>query len=109
MGFEQITGLLLPTHRHISDWFRALESRPVHATTTADELRKALGGPLPEDGCRADEVTELLAKFGMTGTVASAGPRYFGVVVGGSLPAAVAADWLVSAWDQNAGFLLFHR
>lgn len=103
MGFEQITGLLSPTKRHIADWFQSLESRPVRATTTADELRQALGGPLPEDGCGAGEVTELLAKFGMTGTVASAGPRYFGFVVGGSLPAAVAADWLVSAWDQNAG------
>src|SRR5262249_10390898 len=58
-------------------------------------------GPLPERGSAADYVVELLARAGMRGAVALPGPRYFGFVVGGSLPAAVAADWLVSAWDQN--------
>jgi glutamate/tyrosine decarboxylase-like PLP-dependent enzyme len=66
-------------------------------------MREALGGPLPEKGIEPEAITEILAEAGMKGTVASAGPRYFGFVVGGSLPAAVAADWLVSAWDQNAG------
>src|SRR5262249_44665978 len=58
-------------------------------------------GPLPERGSAADYVVELLASAGMRGAVALPGPRYFGFVVGGSLPAAVAADWLVSAWGQN--------
>jgi glutamate/tyrosine decarboxylase-like PLP-dependent enzyme len=62
-----------------------------------------LGGSLPQHGSAPDSVVELLANAGMRGTVASVGQRYFGFVVGGSLPVAVAADWLVSAWDQNAG------
>jgi hypothetical protein len=101
MGFEVTTSLLAPVQQYISEWFASLERRPVRATATADELRQALGGTLPEDGFGPEAVTALLAKVGTTGTVASAGPRYFGFVVGGSLPAAVAADWLASAWDQR--------
>jgi glutamate/tyrosine decarboxylase-like PLP-dependent enzyme len=66
------------------------------------ELRAALGGPLPADGEPAAEVIEALARDAAPGLVASPGPRYFGFVTGGALPAALAADWLASAWDQNA-------
>src|SRR5262245_7918527 len=61
-----------------------------------------LGGPLPARGDDPLRVIDAMAEAGRTGTVASQGPRYFGFVTGGSLPAAIAADWLVSAWDQNA-------
>ena len=80
-----------------------LAGRPVKATATLEELRAALGGPLPEDGTDAAKVVTELATRADGGIVASAGPRYFGFVVGGSLRAALATDWLVSAWDQNAG------
>ena len=103
MATENMSSLLANVQRHASAWFASLPSRPVRATTTADELRRNLGGPLPENGSSAESVAGLLVQAGMTGTVATAGPRYFGFVVGGSVPAAVAADWLVSAWDQNAG------
>ncbi|MEO8689769.1 MAG: aminotransferase class V-fold PLP-dependent enzyme [Solirubrobacteraceae bacterium] len=66
------------------------------------ELRAALGGALPDAGVPAAEAIEALARDAAPGLVASPGPRYFGFVTGGALPAALAADWLASAWDQNA-------
>ncbi len=101
---HQLTSTILEKARQqASDWFASLADRPVCATASADELRQILGGPIPEEGVKPEDLIEALASAGTRGTVASAGPRYFGFVVGGSLPAAVAADWLVSAWDQNAG------
>ncbi|MGH2513599.1 MAG: pyridoxal phosphate-dependent decarboxylase family protein [Candidatus Limnocylindrales bacterium] len=76
---------------------------PVRATQDVESLRAALCGPLPEEGQEPLEVIEALAADAAPGLVASAGPRYFGFVIGGGVPAAVAADWLTSAWDQNAG------
>ena len=102
-GLKNIPSLLESTQRHASAWFRSVADRPVRATISPDELRAMLGGSLPQRGSASDSVVELLANAGMRGAVALPGPRYFGFVVGGSLPAAVAADWLVSAWDQNAG------
>ncbi len=103
---ENTPALLAATQRHAAAWFAALASRPVRATLTADELRQQLGGSLPDSGTAPDAITEQLATAGMRGTVATAGPRYFGFVVGGTLPAALAADWLVSTWDQNAGIFV---
>jgi glutamate/tyrosine decarboxylase-like PLP-dependent enzyme len=82
-----------------ADWLRTLPERPVAAAGDPDGLR----GPLPEHGEDAVAVVEALAAAAEPGLVASAGPRYFGFVTGGALPAAVGADWLTSAWDQNAG------
>ncbi|HET7291142.1 MAG TPA: aminotransferase class V-fold PLP-dependent enzyme [Vicinamibacteria bacterium] len=89
--------------RHARRFLDSLAERPVGARASFQELRDALGGPLPEAGFRPEAVVERLATSAEPGLVASAGPRYFGFVIGGSLPAAVAADWLTTAWDQNGG------
>src|SRR3954467_11267939 len=84
-----------------------VQERPVGARSLdAAHFRAALGGPLPEAGEPAARVVERLAREADRGIVATAGPRYFGFVVGGSLPAALGADWLTSAWDQNAAFFV---
>ena len=87
---------------HAHAYLSTIRGRPVHATLSADQLRSRLGGPLPAHGLDPMQLIDRLADAGREGTVASQGPRYFGFVTGGSLPAAIAADWLVSAWDQNA-------
>jgi glutamate/tyrosine decarboxylase-like PLP-dependent enzyme len=95
--------LLRSTAGLAADFLESLDERPVAARAGRDELLAALGGPLPRAGMPAMEVIEDLARDAEPGVVAMAGPRYFGFVIGGSLPAALAADWLTSTWDQNAG------
>ncbi len=87
---------------HARDYLATIGDRPVRATSGGDDLRARLGGPLPDRGEDPIRVIDAIADAGGTGTVASQSPRYFGFVIGGSHPAAIAADWLVSAWDQNA-------
>ena len=80
-----------------------LDTRPVRDQAGTDEMYASLGGPLPEDGLDARAVIASLVEAAQPGLVASQSGRYFGFVVGGSLPAATAADWLATAWDVNAG------
>jgi glutamate/tyrosine decarboxylase-like PLP-dependent enzyme len=79
-----------------------LSDRPVRADATYEDLVAALDEPLPENGQDDVEVLEHLVATAGPGIVANPGPRYFGFVTGGALPAALGADWLTSAWDQNA-------
>ncbi len=76
---------------------------PVAATADLDTLRSRLRLPLGETGVDPTVVIDDLVRGVKGGIIDSAGPRFFGWVIGGSLPAALAADWLTSAWDQNAG------
>lgn len=92
-------------HRRATGFLNSLGERPVWPRASYDDLRAALGGPLPEGGTDPSSVVDELATLADPGVVASAGGRFFGFVVGGSLPAALAADWLTSAWDQNAGLV----
>ena len=98
--------LLQRTAEIASDFLETLDERPVAPTLGRDALLAALGGPLPESGKPAMEVIEDLVRSADAGVVGMAGPRFFGFVIGGSLPAALAADWLTSTWDQNAGLFI---
>jgi glutamate/tyrosine decarboxylase-like PLP-dependent enzyme len=84
-------------------YLKTLPSRPVGERATLGELRARLGAPLDEEGVEPSRVLRELAAGAEPGLVGSAGPRYFGFVIGGSLPAALGADWLTSTWDQNPG------
>jgi glutamate/tyrosine decarboxylase-like PLP-dependent enzyme len=95
--------LLSRTAELAAGFLASVDERPVRARATRDELLAGLGGPLPDEGVDPVAVIEHLAREAEPGVVGIAGPRYFGFVIGGSLPAALAADWLTSAWDQNAG------
>ena len=80
-----------------------LPDRRVPAAATTDELLAGFAGRLPEGPRDPAEVLEELVKCAGPGLTATSSPRFFGFVIGGTYPVAVAADWLTSAWDQNCG------
>lgn len=81
----------------------SLDERPVWPRATLDDMLAVFGGPLGDEGQDAASVVSDLATRAEPGLVAIPGGRFFGFVIGGTLPAALAADWLVSTWDQNSG------
>ena len=84
------------------EYLASLDERHVGAVADASAIAERLRQPLPDVGEDPTAVVERLASAVDPGLVASAGPRYFGFVIGGALPAAAAADWLTTAWGQNA-------
>src|SRR5918997_1358108 len=98
-----LRSLLGDTTNYAAEFLERLPERAVAPTATAEELRKGLGGPLPDGPREPHLVVAELASAADLGIMATPGGRFFGFVIGGSLPAALAADWLTSAWDQNAG------
>jgi glutamate/tyrosine decarboxylase-like PLP-dependent enzyme len=78
-------------------------TRPPRPTASLAELRASLGGPTPESGEDWAALIDALADAAEPGLMGMAGPHFFGFVIGASHPAGVAADWLTSAWGQNAG------
>jgi glutamate/tyrosine decarboxylase-like PLP-dependent enzyme len=90
-------------HRHAMDWLSSLEHRPVPPQASTEQVTEALGAALPDEGSDPAEVIDLLAEGSVPGLTAMGSGRFFGFVIGGTHPAALAADWLVSAWDQNCG------
>jgi glutamate/tyrosine decarboxylase-like PLP-dependent enzyme len=87
---------------HAAKYLETLPSRPIAATASVAELRRRLLKPLPDTGMTAEAVIEELVRDTDGGILGSGSGRFFGWVIGGTLPVALAADWLTSAWDQNA-------
>jgi glutamate/tyrosine decarboxylase-like PLP-dependent enzyme len=98
-----VRALLQRTADLAADFLDSLEDRPVFPHVSVDDLRATLRVPLQDDPLDPERVVEDLAAAAEPGLVAMPSGRYFGFVIGGGLPAALAADWLTSAWDQNAG------
>ncbi len=100
---DAYTAALERASAHARAWLASMPDRSVPPRATADDLRESLGGPLPEGPTDPAAVVDLLAESVEPGLMAMPSGRFFGWVIGGTLPAALAADWLTSAWDQNSG------
>ena len=99
---EARTALLKRAARDAMDYLEELDARSVAPSVDAVSKLSSLRGPLPPGPTSAEAVLHLLHEFGSPATIANSGGRYFGFVNGGTVPAAMAAGWLVNAWDQNA-------
>ncbi len=98
--------LLQDAARRAASYLEELPTRSVEPRPESVAALQKLRVPLPERSLSPERVLAILDEIGSPATVATAGPRYFGFVTGGSLPASVAANWLSVAWDQNAAFLV---
>jgi glutamate/tyrosine decarboxylase-like PLP-dependent enzyme len=99
---DQHSAALERAHRRTLAWLASLDERPVPPQASIESVRDALGPDLPEHGLPPEKVVDLLADACEPALTAMPSGRFFGFVIGGTLPAGLAADWLTSAWDQNS-------
>ena len=95
--------LLFDAARRAVDYLHAVQSRAVAPSAQAVAALAELNEPLPRGTSDPREVLAMLDRIVTPATMAMAGPRFFGFVIGGALPSTVAANWLATAWDQNTG------
>ena len=100
---DDVGVLLHRTADEATNYLRGLADRPVGATAGPDALAALLPAALPAEPFSAGAVLDELLAVAADGVVATGSPRYFGFVIGAALPAAIAADWMATVWDQNAG------
>ena len=98
--------LLQRTAELAADFLESLDAHPVWPPATVEQLRASLGGPLQAEPVDPRTVIDELARAAEPGVVGIPSGRYFGFVIGGAVPASLAADWLTSVWDQNAGLVV---
>ncbi len=104
MRFEpdDYRGVLERAKAHAMEWIDSVPERRVAPLKNVEQMKAAFGGALPEHPENPSVVVDELAERAEPGIMAMQSGRFFGWVIGGTLPAALGADWLVSAWDQNA-------
>ena len=100
---EEYRAPLARAAQHAHDWLESLPSRPVKPRDGIERMEAAFDAELPEGPTDPTEVVDELARLAEPGLMAIGSGRFFGWVMGGTLPAALASDWMVSAWDQNNG------
>src|SRR5918992_5068939 len=103
MNHSDLERLLRSTTNRSVRYLESLDERRVSPADDAVAALKAFDVPLQSESIDPERVIEQLDAIGSPATMAMAGPRFFGFVIGGSLPVALAANWLASAWDQNTG------
>src|SRR5438132_2480036 len=100
---DQLPELLTQVAKAARDYLARVDQLPAGGTVGRDEAAQRFAGDLPADGNGSVATVTRLLTDGMQAAVNSAGPRFFHFVTGGSTPSALAADWLTSTLDNNAG------
>ena len=103
MNEAELRALLEQVANYATGFIGSLPGRPVGTNVTLEDMRAGLDRPLPEEPTDAHLVIEELAAAAEPGLLGTTSGRFFGFVIGGVTPASLAADWLTSTWDQNAG------